>query len=425
MSARHYALRCPVCGRTTADDGLLLRCPEIHEPALLRAEFLDRRFEPDPASDGIFRYRRWLPAARPLAGAGRSVTFRSERLARMIGLRQLWVVFNGYWPERGATLDTATFKELEAWTVLARLPDDFQGTLVVASAGNTAAAFARTCSRTGTRCLIVVPETALPALRFGEPLAPCVRIVALGEGADYSDATALAEAIAQLDGFVAEGGVRNIGRRAGLGTTLLAAVEAIGRLPDYYFQAVGSGAGGIGVFETAELLVADGRYGDRPPRLMLSQNLPFVPLYDSWKTGRRELVPIDPDEGRRRIAQISASVLSNRQPPYAVGGGVYDALTATQGDMLVATNDEAAAARRLFEDLEGIDIDPAGAVALATLRNAARDGAVHKDAMVLLNITGGGRQRRCRERRQLDARPALRLRRETRRSKAVEQVAAL
>jgi cysteate synthase len=425
MSARHYALRCPACGRIMADDGLVLRCPNPHEPALLMAEFLDRRFEPDSAGDGIFRYHHWLPAGRSLRGAGRSVTYRGERLARAIGLRNLWIVFNGYWPERGATLDTATFKELEAWTVLARLPDNYQGTLVIASAGNTAAAFARTCSRTGTRCLIVVPETALPALRFPEPPAPCVRIVALGDGADYSDATALADAIAQLEGFTPEGGVRNIGRRAGLGTTLLAAVESMGRLPDYYFQAVGSGAGGIGVYETAQRLVDDGRYGDRLPRLMLSQNLPFVPLYDSWKTGRRELVAIDPEEGRRQIAQIIAAVLSNRQPPYAIGGGVYDALTATRGDMLVATNDEAAAARRLFEEVEGIDIDPAGAVALATLRNAAREGTVPPDAMVLLNITGGGRQRRCRERRLLDARPALRLRRETRRSQAVQKVAAL
>ena len=39
----------------------------------------------------------------------------------------------------------------------------------------------------------------------------------------------------------------------------------------------------------------------------------------------------------------------------------------SRGDMLVATNQETLAASRLFNQSEGIDIDPAAAVALATL----------------------------------------------------------
>jgi cysteate synthase len=210
---------------------------------------------------------------------------------------------------------------------------------------------------------------------------------------DYCDAITLAEQISKLDGFFPEGGAKNVARRDGLATTMLSAVEAIGRMPDYYFQAVGSGTGGIAVHEAAKRLVDDGRYGQTPPRLMLSQNLPFVPMYLSWKSGRRELIGIDADDGKKQIQQIAASVLSNRKPPYSIKGGVFDALNEAHGDMFAADNFETLNASHLFQETEEIDIDPASAVAFATLRKAARYTQMERDAVILLHITGGGWQR--------------------------------
>jgi cysteate synthase len=321
----------------------------------------------------------------------------------------MWVVFNGYWPEKGATLETATFKELEAWSVLSRMPEQHEEVLVVASAGNTAAAFARACSLNEISCLIVVPESGLPTLRFSDDLDPCVKVVSLTGFADYFDAITLANRVSQTDGFFAEGGVKNIAKREGLGTTVLNAVEKIGEIPRYYFQAIGSGSGGIAAYDAAKRLTDDGRFGDEPPRLMLSQNLPYVPIYTSWKTRRRELVEIDDDEGKKQIQQIAAHVLSNRRPAYSVRGGIFDALTETQGNVLTADNYETFHAKKLFEETEGIDIDPAGAVAFATLLKAAQNDAVEKEALVLLNITGGGRQRQQLDKELVPARPALQL----------------
>jgi cysteate synthase len=79
-------------------------------------------------------------------------------------------------------------------------------------------------------------------------------------------------------------------------------------------------------------------------------------------------VEIDDNDGKKQIQQISAQVLSNRRPAYSVRGGVFDALTETRGDMPTADNFEALHASRLSEEIEGIDIDPAGAVGLAILR---------------------------------------------------------
>jgi cysteate synthase len=410
MSFPRYRLRCRGCEEMLEDDGFVLECPTHHdEPALLVPEYRDKRFEPDKRAQGMFRYRKWLPGTRTLSGAGSSVTYKSERLNRLVGLSNRWGVFNGYWPEKGATLETATFKELEAWSVLSRVPEHHEGVLVVASAGNTAAAFGRACSLNKIPCLIVIPEAGLPCLRFSDGIDPCVKIVSLTGFTDYCDAITLANRVSQLDGFFPEGGVKNVAKREGLGTPVLNAVESIGEIPRYYFQAIGSGAGGIAAYEAAMRLADDGRFGDEPPRLVLSQNLPFVPIYMSWKARRRELVEIDDDDGKKQIQQISAQVLSNRRPAYSVRGGIFDALTETHGDMLTADNLEALHAKRLFEESEGIDIDPAGAVAFATLLKAARYDGIEREALVLLNVTGGGRHRRQLEKELVAAQPALEL----------------
>jgi cysteate synthase len=77
--------------------------------------------------------------------------------------------------------------------------------------------------------------------------------------------------------------------------------------------------------------------------------------------------------------------------------------------MLAADNLEVLHASRLFEATEGIDIDPASAVAFATLLKAARYGPITREAIVLLNITGGGRYRQRLDRALVPARSALEL----------------
>ena len=89
---------------------------------------------------------------------------------------------------------------------------------------------------------------------------------------------------------------------------------------------------------------------------------------------------------------IDAKVLSNRRPPYSVTGGLFDALKATGGEVFVATNAMARKARKLFHELEGVDIYSAAGVALASLVNAVNAGKIEKDATVMLNVTGGGEE---------------------------------
>jgi cysteate synthase len=400
---REYRLRCTGCGETFPDDGVRLDCPNGHAPALLRTEYDERSFVVT-GDASVRRYDSWLPRGRDVATAAQTATYRSEALARHVGIEELWIGFNGWWPERGATLRTATFKELEAVTVLMRLAPDETRTLVVASAGNTAAAFADACTVNDVPVVIVIPADAFARVASIARIGPSVKIVAL-EGAEYEDAIAFSRRLAAEDDFILEGGVRNVARRDGLGIVLLSAAEAMGTMPDYYFQAVGSAAGALGVREAAHRLVADGRFGTTVPRLMLAQNAPFTPLYDAWSVGAAALIERSEAETRRRLAQIGAPVLSNQTPPYAIAGGVRDALAESNGRVFAVGNGEMLDAMMLFAELEGIDIDPEAGIATAALMRAAAAGSLERGRRVLLNVTGGGRSGRVKESR--DASPAL------------------
>jgi cysteate synthase len=267
---------------------------------------------------------------------------------------------------------------------------DMNKILVVASAGNTARAFAQVCSDNQIPLLLSVPEDNLDALWFDAPLNDCVKLICSKTSSDYFDAIHLSNIVAGMEGFVAEGGAKNVARRDGMGTTMLSATTTIGQIPDYYFQAVGSGTGAIAAWEANLRLLADGRFGNRKMKLMVSQNIPFVPIYDAWKAKSRSMLPLDDELARKQVEEIDAKVLSNRKPPYPIFGGLFDAMRDAGGDVLLATNEQVRAAVQLFLETEGNDVHPAAAVATATLIEAAKNGTVKKDDIIMLNITGGG-----------------------------------
>jgi cysteate synthase len=384
-----YSLRCLGCGKEIEDNGTVLTC-DCNQNAFLRTEYAQKQLRVKDNSHGIYRFSDWMPVSRQLTGSSAPITYKSEKFAGELGLKNLFITFNGYWPERGIAMSTNTFKECEAYSVCARLPENFDKTLVVASAGNTARAFSRVCSDNDIPLVVVIPEQNLDAMWFTSPIEKNVRLIAAGGRSDYFDAIKLSGIISGMDGFVPEGGAKNVARRDGMGTTVLSAVSTIGEIPDYYFQAVGSGTGAIAAWEANLRFSADGQYPQKKMSLQVSQNAPFLLLHDSWKRGTRELVELDKEIADMQIEETVAKVLSNRRPPYSPIGGLYDALMDTGGDVIAADNNEAYRAGVMFMEAEGCDISPAASVAVASLIKKVNSGEIEPDAVVMLNITGGG-----------------------------------
>jgi len=383
-----YRIRC-VSGGEIVPDMASLSCQAGHD-SLLRTEYSSRRLQPVPQS-GIFRYLCWLPVTRPLLPSGGPVTFTSAALSRELGLPRLAISFSGYFPEQHASLTTGSFKELEALPTLQRLWELGKKIPVIASAGNTGRAFAGLSAQYKKPVVVVVPKDAISRLWTTTP-AHDVFLVAVD--GDYTDAIAVSTALAAFPGCVPEGGARNVARRDGMGTVMLDAAVTLGRIPDHYFQAVGSGTGAIAAWEAAIRLIGDGRYGTTLPRLQLAQNKPFTPMFSAWQQRRRSIDPeLDMPDAQNAIQEVMSPVLTNRNPPYGIAGGLFDALQATDGCMYAVSNEEGRKAMQLIRDTVGIDPDPAAAVATGALMQAAETGTVGPDDHILLNITGGGYER--------------------------------
>ena len=386
-----YILRC-LEGNEVLRDDYTLNCPKGHA-SLLRTEYAQKQLQIRDFP-GIFRFFDWLPIEHTLPVDSGPVCYRSEGLSRELRLSNLFIGFNGYWPEKGANTATCSFKELEALPTVIRQKERHPGVLVIASAGNTARAFLQVSALTGTPVVVVVPETALPRLWT---TAPAERAFIIAVQGDYTDAIRFSGRVCTLPHLLPEGGAKNVARRDGMGTVMLDGTVAIGRMPDYYFQAVGSGTGGISAWEAALRLREDGRFGSSLPALHLCQNRPFVPMVSAWNERRRSLIPEkDMPDAKHSIELVYSDVLTNREPPYSLRGGVFDALSDTGGEMYAVSNEDARSAEKLFMDTEGIDLDPAASVCIASLIAASENGTIKKDGRILLNITGGG-YRRVRE----------------------------
>lgn len=388
-----YRLQSVKTGNMFEDTGWVLDAPGETDPTLIRAVYDKKQLVVKDESFGFYRFSDWLPVNRMLRGSSAPLTYKSRGLAKVTGLTNLWITFSGYWPGKGAEMTTCSFKETEAYSVCGRMTPDMDKILVVASAGNTSRAFARVCSENNIPLLISVPEDYIDTLWFEEPLNDCVKLICSKSGSDYYDAIYLSNIVSGINGFIPEGGAKNIARRDGMATTVLSAATEIGQIPDYYFQAIGSGTGAIAAWEANLRLIEDGGYGNKKMKLMVSQNSPFNPIYDAWKRDSRNILPMDNSVARKQVEEIDAKVLSNRKPPYPIAGGLYDALKDSGGEVLLASNKMLREASLIFEQTEGIDIHPAAGVAVATLIEAVKNERIEKDAVIMLNITGGGESR--------------------------------
>ena len=177
-----YTLSCVATGREFDDTGWVLDDAECKAPSLVRANYKNKQLEVKPDDYGLYKFCDWLPVKRALQGSSAPATYKSEALAKHLGLTNLWITLSGYCPRHGVKMSTCSFKETEAYTVCGRIDEKEERVLVVASAGNTARAFAKVCSENNIKLLLVVPADNLDALWFTEPLNDCVKLIACSSG---------------------------------------------------------------------------------------------------------------------------------------------------------------------------------------------------------------------------------------------------
>ena len=406
-----YLIRCVSCGKTYTENEYVVRCANGCN-SLLRTEYENKKLELKPHR-GIWKYENWLPIQNVdtnlLNSTGVFNLYESKGLAEYLGLKKLIICLNGY-----SGMPTGTFKDIEAETAIVRVKDtNVSGKpFVLSSDGNMGVSFIHYSNIYKYPIILVVTEdTRRERLWSYYNELPYLTLVSLEGKSDYYDSIKLANNIGKHDSILVEGGAKNIARRDSVGTVMLETSNMLGSVPDHYFQALGSGPGAIAAYEASLRLIEDGRYGSHLPKIHGAQNYPFVPMYDAWKNNTREInEKYQKEEAKSLISRVYAHVLTNRHPAYSVTGGIYDVLSATNGEFYSVTNEEAKEAQKLFKEKENYLVEPPSSVAVASLIQAVENQTVEKGDVILLNITGAGRDEIVKERYQI--KPSIMVERE-------------
>lgn len=162
----HY--QCSICGADYSPDEVTYTCPKdggnlnvILDYESLKQNLTRDKFMILPEAS-LWRYINLLPVndpggfGTPLHRAGWTPVYQPKRLAKKLGLNQMWIKDESPNP-------TASFKDRASAIVVARAQEIGAEVIVAASTGNAGAALAGMTAAVGAKAVIFAPKTAPPA----------------------------------------------------------------------------------------------------------------------------------------------------------------------------------------------------------------------------------------------------------------------
>jgi len=329
---------------------------------------------PQPGDgEGMWRYRRLLPlesgAIRYPLAVGGTPLVRAARLAHELGLPHLHLKDETRGPS-SSNKDRATALVLE-WGLR-------RGAEVVtcASTGNVASSLAVGAAAAGLRAVICVPHGTSP-LKLQLMRAAGADVVEVEEG--YTAAFALSREAARAYGWLDRNtGVNPLTTEAKK-TVAYEIWEQLGRtMPDVVVAPVGDGPTIAALAKGFRELLLCGVTG-RMPRLIGVQSQGMDPLVRRL----HGLSPLGPD--------AAGTIAEGIAVPEPVSAAVVLRDVAESGGTLLSIPDaEILDAGALLLARAGICAEPAGASAVAGLREALRQGLLSADDQVVALVTGSG-----------------------------------
>ncbi len=377
-------LQCLICEETYAPDEVAYVCPRHGQEGILDVVYdyeviarqLSRAALETSRDFSQWRYRSLLPiapeAAVPPLRVGWTPLYRADRLARVVGLRHVWVKDDGQQP-------TGSFKDRASALAVVKAREKNAAIITTASSGNAAAALSGLCASVGQPNVIFVPEQAPPAkvaqiLAYGST-------VFLVQGT-YDDAYELSLEAAEHYGWYNRNTAYNPYMTEGKKTVSYEICEQLNwKAPDVILVSVGDGCIIGGVHKGLKDLLALG-WIDKLPRLIGVQADGSNYLTQAWE--QHEAVLTKPAIEAHTIADsISVGLPRDRLK-------AMRAVTETGGVFLSVSDDDILRAIPLLARTSGVFAEPAGATACAGLLKAVAQERIAPEERVVIINTGSG-----------------------------------
>ncbi len=323
----------------------------------------------------IWRYRPFLPVISEQVidvGTGLTPLVRSERLARRLGLKDLYI------KNDAVSVPSLSFKDRVVTVALTRARELGFTTVSCASTGNLANATAAIAAHAGLDCYIFIPSD----LEAGKVLGTLIygpQVLAV-EG-NYDQVNRLCSEVADRHGW----GFVNINLRPyyseGSKTLGFEVAEQLGwQLPDHVVAPIASGSLYTKIYKGFQEFIKTGLVEDKPVRMSGAQATGCSPIAHAFKTGADHVVPVKP-------ATIAKSI--------AIGNpadGVYalDLARKTGGHIEDVSDAEIIEGIKLLAQTEGIFTETAGGTTVAVLKKLVEQGKIQPDERTVVFITGNG-----------------------------------
>jgi len=372
------ALRCRECGKEFPPVKIYA-CDDCFGPlevvySLDSIELDQGSFQNRPKT--VWRYFELLPVYDKTKivdlGAGYTILHKCNRLAKTLGLKNLYVKDDTVNP-------TNSFKDRPATVAVSKALEFGAKAVGCASTGNLAAATAAHAAKAGLPCYVFVPadielNKILQAVMYG------ARIVAIK--GTYDEANRLAAQASEVYDWA----FTNINIRPyyveGSKTLAFEVCEQLGwRAPDRIVVPMASGALLCAIWRGLNQFKELGLIDNMETKVTGAQPSGCSPIVSAFKSGTLDVKPI---EHPRTIAKS----LAIGDP----GDGIYAlrSIRESGGVAESATDNETLEAIQLLAKTEGVFAEPAGGVAIAVLKRLVELGEVQSDEEVVCCVTGSG-----------------------------------
>jgi threonine synthase len=373
LDQQSYKLVCISCGEEYPYSKIIYRCSRC-------GDLLECRIEPGRVFSllslpgrvqSMWRYRELLPGFfREVVTLEEGYTrlVKAERLAKILGVRELYVKMEGLNPtgsfkDRGMSVGVSMAKTLGARQV------------VCASTGNTSASLAAYASRAGLKCSVYIPEGKIALGKLFQARMFGAEIYQVR--GSFDEALKMVLETAGTQAYILNS--VNPWRIEGQKTAAFELWEQTGGRTDYFVVLPVGNSGNIaaywkgfkellenGLISEAPRLIGVQAEGASPIVEAVSRQLDYLPQWSNPET-------------------IATAIRIGRPINWKKG---VRAIRESGGTAVRVSDEEILSALRLLASVEGVATEPAGSAPIAAVRKLVEDGKLGQDDRVICIATG-------------------------------------
>ncbi|NBD18887.1 MAG: threonine synthase [Cyanobacteria bacterium] len=322
----------------------------------------------------IWRYKPFLPVTGEVIDVGTGMTplIKSNRLARRLGLKELYI------KNDAVNMPTLSFKDRVVSVALSKAREFGFSTVSCASTGNLANSTAAIAASAGLECCVFIPAD----LEAGKVLGTLIyNPTVMAVKGNYDQVNRLCSEVANGYGW----GFVNINLRPyyseGSKTLGYEVAEQLGwKLPDHVVAPLASGSLYTKIYKGFQEFVKTGLVEDQSVRFSGAQAEGCSPISQAFKEGRDFITPVKPNTIAKSIAIGNPA------------DGVYalDVARKTNGNIEDVTDAEIIEGIQLLAETEGIFTETAGGTTIAVLKKLVEAGKIDPEESTVAYITGNG-----------------------------------